>query len=213
MFTAVEDNENAIFDTMEQMEPQDLIFEETDQIINLLKAGKIGVMPTDTIYGIAGSALNPKTVEEIYALRKRNSSKPMIILISSLDDLQKFDITLTEKQQSFLKKIWPNPVSIILPCPGDKFTYLHRGKKSLAFRMPKDKILLGILKKVGPLVAPSANFEGQKPAETVTEAKKYFGDKVYFYVDGGELKSKPSTIVQLFADGTKRVLRKGSFKV
>ncbi len=170
------------------------------------------MMPTDTIYGIVGSALNPLTVEEIYVLRKRDTSKPMIILISSLDDLLDFDITLTSAQKDFLTKIWPNPVSVILPCPYSRFFYLHRGKKSLAFRMPDNKNLLKVLQQVGPLVAPSANIEKEKSAETILGAKKYFGEKVSFYLDGGRIKTKPSTIIQLFKDGTQIVLRKGGFR-
>ncbi|MDO8573793.1 MAG: L-threonylcarbamoyladenylate synthase [Candidatus Daviesbacteria bacterium] len=182
-------------------------------IIDLLKKGKIGVMPTDTIYGIIGSALNPLTVEEIYALRKRDTSKPMIILISSLDDLSDFDIVLSSEQRDFLKKVWPNPISVILPCPAERFFYLHRGKKSLAFRMPDNKLLLRILQQVGPLVAPSANLEKEKPAETINEAKKYFRKKIPFFVNGGKLKSKPSTMIRLYEDGKQIVLREGSFKV
>lgn len=173
----------------------------------------MGVIPTDTIYGIVGLALNPQTVEEIYALRKRAIDKPLIILISALNDLEKFGIKLTKVQADFLKKIWPNPVSVVLPCTLVNFTYLHRGRKSLAFRMPKNDELLQILKKTGPMVAPSANIEGEKVAESIDQAKKYFGNTIAIYVDGGKLKSKPSTIVQLFEDGTHMVLREGSFKV
>lgn len=185
----------------------------TDQVVKLLKSGKIGVMPTDTIYGIVGSALNTRTVEEIYFLRKRAKNKPFIILISSLDDLKKFGIKITAVQRDFLKKVWPNPVSVILPCPEEKFAYLHRGKKSLAFRIPRDKILERILEKAGPLVAPSANFEQEKPAETIAQAKKYFDNKIAFYVEGGKLKSKPSTVVRLYEDGLQIVLREGSFRI
>lgn len=209
------------FGTIERMEALDLTFEKTDQIIKLLKAGKIGVMPTDTIYGIVGSALNPETVEEIYNLRKREKDKPFIILISSVEDLKKFDVSLTKDQKDFLEKNWPNPLSVILVVNAQKLQYLHRGKNSLAFRMPKNKWLLDILKRVGPLAAPSANLAGVKPAKTIEEAKQYFGDKVCFYTEEGEsnkfsaslIKSKPSTIVQLLDDGTKVVLREGSFKV
>ena len=186
---------------------------EVKRIIQLLKAGKVGVIPTDTIYGIVGSALNPQTVEEIYYLRKRVSDKPMIVLIAEVSDLRKFDIDLTPAQIDFLGKIWPNPVSVVLPCPSEEFKYLHRGKRSLAFRMPKNGKLLELLKQTGPLVAPSANIEDQKPAETINEAKEYFADEVSFYVEGGKLKSKPSTIVQLNKDGTHIVLREGLFKV
>ena len=183
------------------------------KLIDLLKKGKVAVIPTDTIYGIVGLALNPGTVEEIYRLRKRATDKPFIILISSINDLNHFNISLTTKQRKFLQKNWPNSLSVILPCDDPKFKYLHRGKNSLAFRIPKDKWLTNLLKKSGPLVAPSANYEGEKPSETIKEAKKYFGEKVAFYLDGGEIKSKASTLVQLNEDGTFIVLRKGGYRV
>lgn len=195
------------------MRALDLSFENKDQIVEMLRAGKVGVMATDTIYGIVGSALNPHAVEEIYVLRKRDVSKPMIVLISSLDDLLDFDIVLTSEQKDFLNRIWPNPVSVILACPFERFSYLHRGKKSLAFRLPKNEQLLKILKQIGPLVAPSANYANEKPAENISDAKIYFDDKVSFYINGGELTSKPSTIVQLYEDGKHIVLREGSYRV
>lgn len=187
---------------------------EIQQVIELLKKGKIGVIPTDTIYGIVGSALNPQTVAEIYRLRKRALDKPMIILVSQLTDLKIFNIKLTKKQTEFLKNIWPNPVSVVFPLHEEKFKYLHRGTNSLAFRIPKDKKLLKILKETGPLVAPSANFAGDQPSETIAEAKSYFNQDVSFYVDRGKITSKPSTVIQLNADGEIMVLiRDGSFKI
>ncbi|MEK7522400.1 MAG: Sua5/YciO/YrdC/YwlC family protein [Patescibacteria group bacterium] len=56
------------------------------KLAEILKNGGIGVIPTDTIYGIVGSALNKKTVERIYKLRRRNLKKPMIVLIGSIND-------------------------------------------------------------------------------------------------------------------------------
>lgn len=181
-----------------------------EQIAGLLKSGKVVIMPTDTIYGIVGSALNPQTVEEIYKLRKRKKGKPFIILIADIKDLGLFKIKLTKKQKNYLEKIWPNPVSVILPVKDEEYKYLHRGTNSIAFRIPKDKKLLKILKKAGPIVAPSANFEGEKPAENIDEAKKYFGTKVAFYLDGGQLKSLPSTLVKIEKTAVK-ILRQGKF--
>lgn len=186
---------------------------ENKRIIKLLKLGKIGVMPTDTIYGIVGSALNPQVVEEIYKLRKRSADKPMIILISDLNDLNQFSIELTNSQKNFLQKNWPNPLSVILPCKSKDFEYLHRGKNSLAFRIPKNKDLLKVLKRVGPLVAPSANYEGKLPSATVADAKGYFGKMVDFYIDGGELRSQSSTIIKLNGQGIPKVVRSGTFRL
>lgn len=185
---------------------------ENKQIIKLIKSGKIGVIPTDTIYGIVGSALNPKTVEEIYILRKRSANKPMIILIASISDLEKFNIKLTNYQKEFLEKNWPNPLSVVLLCNDEKFKYLHRSTNTLAFRMPNNKNLLEVLKKTGPLVSPSANFEGEKPAENIQQARDFFEDKIFFYIDGGIIQSPPSTLIELNEDSVK-ILRQGAFKV
>ena len=175
----------------------------------LLKEGAIGVIPTDTIYGICGSALNKKAVEKIYKLKKRKPAKPMIILIASLDDLKKFNIKLKNWQKKILLKIWPAKISVILPCPSKKFSYLHRGTKTLSFRIPAKSQLLKILKISGPLVAPSANWEGFEPAKTISQAKKYFGNKVFYYNDGGELIGPASTLVDLTKKPVK-ILRKGA---
>lgn len=183
-----------------------------NQLVSLLKEDKIGVIPTDTIYGIVGLALNPQTVEKIYDLRKRVKDKPMIVLISNISDLEEFGIKISDKTKEILKKIWPNPVSIVLPCTSEKFCYLHRGKKSLAFRMPKNKYLQDLLKQVGPLVAPSANIEGQPVSETIKEAREYFGDRVSFYFDKGKIQTEPSTLVEIKNNKVK-VLRQGRFEV
>lgn len=181
-------------------------------IVNILKEGGVGVIPTDTIYGIVGSALNSEVVEKIYKLRKRSKDKPFIILISSLNDLNHLNIKLTEKQKKFLQKNWPNPLSVVLPVDNEKFEYLHRGTKTLGFRIPKDKKLLKLLRQTGPLVAPSANFAGEGVAETIEEAKKYFGNAI-FYVDGGKIKSQPSTLIELYSDGSYKILREGVFRI
>ncbi|MFA5730042.1 MAG: L-threonylcarbamoyladenylate synthase [Candidatus Paceibacterota bacterium] len=157
-----------------------------------IKKGRIGVIPTDTIYGIVCSAMKKKSVEKLYKIRKRDSKKPMIILISSLKDLNLFGIKIDKK---ITDKYWPGKVSIIVPVK--KLEYLHRGKNSLAFRLPDNKALINLIKISGPIVAPSANTEGEKPAETIEEAKEYFKDKIDFYVDCGKLKSKPSKIISL----------------
>ncbi len=166
----------------------------------ILLNGGVGILPTDTIYGIVGSALSKKAVARIYKLRKRNLKKPLIILINSLKDLDIFGIRLNVKIKILLKKFWPGKVSIILPCLDKKFYYLHRGTKSLAFRLPKKPDLIELLEETGPLVAPSANWEGFPPASTVKEAEKYFNGKVDFYIDAGKLTSKPSSLIKIKDD-------------
>ncbi len=189
------------------------------KLAKIIAADKIVVIPTDTIFGVAASAFSAKAVERAYKILKRNTKKPFIILVSSFEDLALFDVRLDAAAEKILEKIWPGKVSVILPCLpakasataglSKKFEYLHRGTKSLAFRLPKKKSLIALLKKTGPLVSTSANPEGKKPAETIAEAKRYFGESVDFYAGDGKMKSLPSTLVEI-KNGKISVLRKGS---
>lgn len=183
-----------------------------ETFIKTLKEGGIGVIPTDTIYGVVGSAMNTAVVERIYLLRERTPGKPMIILISEITDLRLFGIGISEKLALFLGKIWPGKVSVVLSCPSEKFKYLHRGTRSLAFRVPDRKDLRSLLRQSGPLVAPSANPEGETPASDVSQAKSYFGDRVDFYLGGGKIASPPSTLLKIEGDRV-TVLRPGAAKI
>lgn len=167
------------------------------EIIEKIRMGAIAVLPTDTIYGIVGSALRSDVVERIYDLQTRGGKKPMIVLISGIEDLKKFSIVLSSKYSSFLKKIWPAPISVIIPCPEEEYKYLHRGMKTVAFRLPKDEWLRNLLKKTGPLVAPSASPEGLRPAQTIQDAKNYFGERVDLYIDGGVKRGEPSMLIEI----------------
>ncbi|MEK7513183.1 MAG: L-threonylcarbamoyladenylate synthase [Patescibacteria group bacterium] len=167
------------------------------EIVHCLKNGGIGVMPTDTLYGLVGSALRSATVARIYRVRHREPGKPFIVLIASPVDVKKFGVRLPPRTVAVLEKLWPGPVSVILPCPGAKFRYLHRGTRSLAFRVPKPPALRALLRKTGPLVAPSANPAGRPPAATPRAAWNYFGANVDFYVGGGRLSGAPSALIEV----------------
>ena len=190
---------------------------DDENLINVLKGGGVVVMPTDTIYGIVGIALNKSVVDRIYNLKKRLSEKPCIILIGDISELEKFSIVLSKAQKNKMKEFWPisamadigqlKAISIILDCYDKKFSYLHRGTKTLAFRIPVLEDLQNLLLKTGPLIAPSANLEGLLPAQNINEAKNYFGDLVDLYINGREISSKPSKIIKINANGSVIVLR------
>ena len=180
---------------------------EDPKLIEILKRGGVVVMPTDTIYGLAGVALNEPTVNRIYTVRKRNPEKPCIILIGAAEDLEKFSIDLSLEQKKVLETFWPGPVSIILDCEERALAYLHCGTKTLAFGLPASESLGKLLLETGPLIAPSANPEGLPPAKNITEAKNYFGEAVDLYIDGGEIVGKPSKLIKLSRDGSFVVLR------
>lgn len=176
-------------------------------ISNTLAAANVVFMPTDTIYGLVGKAKNKAVVERIYHLKGRPPEKPFIILISSFTHLGDLGITMTDTMRSQVTKIWPGPVSVILPSPHPGMAYLHRGLGALAVRWPEDSSLQALLKETGPLIATSANPSGKEPAKSVEEAKAYFGDELAMYIDVGIIQSRPSKLIQLHNDGSFEVLR------
>lgn len=155
------------------------------------------MIPTDTLYGIVASVSNPESVERVYAIRNRDAGKACIILIADFLELGKFPLHLSSKEIDWLETVWPGKVSVMLPCADGQWRHLTRGTAHLVFRIPSDEVLRNLLRERGPLIAPSANPQGKTPAETIEEARRYFGNQVDFYIDGGTLQGEPSTIVQL----------------
>jgi L-threonylcarbamoyladenylate synthase len=178
-----------------------------EKIIKILKNNGVGIMPTDTLYGLVGSAFSKKAINRIYKIKKRNKKKKLIILISSISDLKKFGISkhflLSQKMFTLLKKLWPHTTQGWRGKPEAVSVILN----NIAFRLPAKKSLIEILEKTGPLVAPSANPEGLKPAENIAQAKKYFGDRVDFYLSAGTLKSEPSVLIKINNRGKIKILR------
>lgn len=181
----------------------------------ILKNDDVAIIPTDTIYGLVGSAFSRKAVEKIYKIKERDKNKALIVLVSSYEDLEIFGIKIEKDQAKILGEFWPGKVSVILPCRISKWKYIHRGLNSIAFRMvsPKNKNLFNLIKKVGPIVAPSANPESKTPAISIKRAQEYFGDSVSLYINGGEKKMKPSTLVTFESDGKLKILRQGQLKI
>lgn len=183
----------------------------SSEVAEALQKGELVVIPTDTLYGIVGSARDKEAVERLYTLRGRDKSKPCIILIPDISGLEEFGIVLIEADEEALNKIWPGKVSVVFDCVDEKWSYLHRGAKTLAFRVPDNEELRNLLRNTRPLVAPSANPQGQPAAHTIEEAKNYFGDRITLYVDGGYRDSLPSTVARL-RNGAWEVLREGAVK-
>lgn len=177
-----------------------------------LKNGGIGVLASDTIYGIMGSARNIETVERIYKVRGRDRAKPFIVLIPDIAGLTEFGIKPNEVEQRMMERYWPGKVTFVLNCLNGKYMHLHRGSGTIAFRVPADEKLRTLLKETGPLVAPSANPEGKPPAETIAEARAYFGDTADFYEDSGKLTGEPSTLIRI-EGAIVKTLRQGAVEV
>lgn len=180
------------------------------KIVSALKSGQIGVIPTDTLYGVVCRSADTAAVEKLYQLKDRKA-KPGTIIAANIDQLTKLGI-----KRAYLKAVeqfWPGPISVVVPLNDPNSNYLRQGLNDIAVRLPKDKELIYMLSKTGALLTSSANPPGKKPAVNIEEAQKYFGDKVDFYVDDGNLSGREaSTVVKIFDDAVE-VLRQGAVKI
>lgn len=179
-----------------------------DKIVEILKQGGVGILPSDTVYGLSGPALDKKAVRRIHELKGRDADKPFIVLISNTKMLNMLSISVDCAEA--VMNYWPGPLSIILPSAAPDF--LARGTKTLAVRLPDYPALRDLIDKVGPIISTSANLQGQKPLSSAAEAKKLFGDKLDFYVDAGTLNNPPSTLAAL-KNGRLHVIRQGAVKI
>jgi tRNA (guanine-N7-)-methyltransferase len=171
------------------------------EIEKVLAGGDLVVMRSDTVYGIFASALNRRAVEKLRSLRERDPSRGFIVLVDSVDAAARL-VGLTDEMRKRLATIWRagSSTSVILPADELKEKWLadtRSGRLTLCVRVPNDESLRKLLKKTGPLCAPSANPPDKPPARNVAEAKEYFGDAVSLYVDGGECENvTPSRIIK-----------------
>lgn len=189
----------------------------SQEAVDAIQSGELAIIPTDTLYGIVCQAGSAEAVGKLYLARGRDRDKPCITLLSDISELSMFGIELSDTDRESLQKVWPGKVSVVFGRSGsvqslEKWAYLHRGTKTLAFRVPDDAGLLELLRQTGPLLAPSANIQGKDPAHTVAEAKEYFADSVAIYVDGGYRDSLPSTVARLSGGGW-QTLREGAVKL
>ena len=165
------------------------------EVARLLKEGKVGVIPSDTVYGIVSLASNEQAVKRLYELKSREK-KPGTLVAANIDDV--VDLGFKRRYLKAVEDLWPNPLSIQIP---HQVEYIHGGTGRSAVRIPGDDEFRAFLEKTGALMTSSANLPGQPHANTLKEAQDYFGDSVDFYVDGGDLSSnEPSTIIGVIDD-------------
>lgn len=177
------------------------------ELIAALRDGAVGIIPTDTVYGLVCSAHNQTAVERLYGLKSREH-KPGTVIAASIEQLVALGIKRRYLQA--VEHFWPGAVSVQIP---HDLSYLNQGTGRQAFRIPDDAPLREFLEQAGPLQTTSANSPGDPTANTVKEARAYFGDRVDFYVDGGDLSQNlPSTIIAIVDDAIE-VIRQGAVPI
>lgn len=178
------------------------------QIIN---AGGVIVVPTDTVYGVACDPFNEAAVAKIYQLKRRPRTKALQILMSSVSDLEKLGLYLPSPLDVLAEKFLPGGYSPIARakkdsvatrlatlCKADESSEQSQATQAEAtqgVRVPDCPELMKILRVTGPLAASSANRSGNESADSVEEAFAAFGDEIPLYLNAGPTRSHVASTV------------------
>lgn len=175
-------------------------------------AGKLVVLPTDTVYGVGADAFTPAAVEALLAAKGRGRDMPVPVLVGAPETLAGIAVT-TPAAQALAEAFWPGGLTLV--CREQPSLQWDLGDTSgtVAVRMPSHDVALELLRETGPLAVSSANVSGRPPARSAVEARDQLGDSVAVYLEAGPTKDAvPSTIVDV-SGATPRVLRAGALSV
>lgn len=181
------------------------------EAVSCYNAKEVFIYPTDTIYGFGCDRFSESALEKINIIKQRQENKQFILLIDSLDTLFNYIILSKKKYEELLKKIWPNPVSVIFELRDDKKEIFK--SKTAAFRIPNHKFCLSLLSALkAPLVSTSVNIKDERPLNdhlTIIERfSRYVG--TIFYTNFEENR-EPSSLIDLSGE-TPQIIRQGSIK-
>ncbi|MDO8436319.1 MAG: L-threonylcarbamoyladenylate synthase [bacterium] len=176
-----------------------------------IKAGKIIVFPTDTVYGLICDATNKKAVAKLFRIKKRDKKKPLPIFVKDIKMAKKI-AKIDKKQEKFLESVWPGKVTAVLERKKMKKNIYGVDKRTIALRIPKYGLLLSLAKQLNrPFTGTSANISGGLASTKIQEVVNQFKGQRYqpdLIIDGGSLNfSKPSTVVDI-TNKNPKIIRK-----
>lgn len=176
----------------------------------VIKNGGLVAFPTETVYGLGGDALNPKSAAKIYEAKGRPSDNPLIVHIADWDALEPIVEDIPENAMKLAKLFWPGPLTMIFKKSDKVPKETTGGLDTVAVRMPDNKIALELIRKSGGYIAaPSANRSGRPSTTKAAHVLEDLDGKVDIILDGGNSTiGLESTIVDL-TDKIPMILRPG----
>lgn len=180
----------------------------------LLKSGGIVAIPTETVYGLAASALNGKAIEKVFLAKGRPQDNPLIVHISDMGMLRDIVNDIPKSALKCAEKFWPGPLTMVLDSNGTVAPEVSAGLSTVAVRMPSHKVALDIIEKSGlPLAAPSANISGSPSPTSAYHVKADLYGKIDAIVYADECSVGVESTVVSFCTNPPRLLRPGAVTV
>lgn len=178
---------------------------------NILKNNGLVAFPTETVYGLGANALEETAIKKIYIAKGRPSDNPLIVHISSIEEIYPLIDLMPEKALFLAKKFWPGPLTIVLKKSDLIPSITSGGLNTVAIRIPKNNIARALIKECKfPIAAPSANIS-TKPSPTMAcHVYSDLNGKIDMIIDGGPCHfGIESTVIEVLEDKV-TILRPGS---
>lgn len=181
---------------------------ETTKII---KNGGIVIFPTETVYGIGTNGLDANAVKRLYDIKQRPINKPISLLVSNMDMIDKIAKDITETEYKLMEKFFPGPFTIILKKKEIVPDIVTANQDTVGIRMPNGDVAKKLIEYSNvPIATPSANISGKPSGTNIKDIFNDFNKKVDYFIDGGESNlGIASTIVKVI-DEVPHILRQGS---
>jgi len=163
-----------------------LFDEAVRRAAELLRAGEVVALPTETVYGLAANALDAKAVSRIYKVKGRPAHNPVIVHVASVAMAKRCVTTWPPLAHKLARAFWPGPLTLVLPRAQEIPDLVTAGGPTVGVRWPNHPFIQAVIRECGfPLAAPSANLSGRVSPTNAEHVRRHLGDKVRLIVDGG----------------------------
>lgn len=180
----------------------------------VLEKGELIGLPTETVYGLAGNALNEKAIASIFETKERPSFDPLIIHSNSLERLKPYISSLPKKAEQLADAFWPGSLTMVLPRSEKIHDLITSGMDTVAIRVPKHELTLSLLASLNfPVAAPSANKFGYISPTTAQHVEDGLGAQIPYILDGGACNVGVESTIVGFPNGVPTIYRKGGIAV
>lgn len=185
--------------------------DQLKEAAEIIKNGGLVVFPTETVYGIGTNGLDKEAVKRLYSVKKRPLNKPISLLVSNFEMIDKVATNITELEYKIMKTFFPGPLTIVLNKKGIVPKEVTANGDTVGVRMPANDEALKLIELSGvPIATPSANISGKPSGTNINMIKNDFGDKVDCYIDGGESKLGIGSTIVKVRNNQIIILRQGS---
>ena len=176
----------------------------------LLRAGELVALPTETVYGLAASALDERAVGRIFQVKGRPAHNPIIVHVASIEMAKRCVAHWPDLADRLAKAFWPGPLTLVLPRAKEIPGVVTAGGPTVGVRWPSHPFIQAVICECGfPLAAPSANPSNRVSPTTAEHVRKSLGDKIRLIVDGGQAQVGLESTVLDISDIPPRLLRPG----